>query len=60
MMTVWHNDLSRAGAAVHWYGKKGVSNKRKIGHITLVGDSAEETTERLAMINEDAAQSLRK
>ena len=60
MVALWLNELSRAGAAVHWYGKKGVSTKRKIGHITLVGNSAEETTERLAMINEDAAQSLRK
>ena len=46
------------GASVHWYGKKGVSKKRKIGHVTIVGDSAEQACDRLSDIDPKAAQSL--
>jgi 5-(carboxyamino)imidazole ribonucleotide synthase len=31
--------LSRDRLAVHWYGKREVYNLRKMGHVTLVGDS---------------------
>lgn len=29
----------KKGATVHWYGKKEVRKQRKMGHITVVGDS---------------------
>ena len=49
-----------AGATVHWYGKKGVSLNRKVGHITIVGDSAQEVTDRLSQIEPAAAEALQK
>lgn len=45
---------------MHWYGKKGVSKKRKIGHITIVDSSAGETLDKLAQLNADAAESLKR
>ena len=52
--------LACEGASVHWYGKKGVSKNRKLGHVTIVGQSAEETLQRLSQIDSDAAERLNK
>ena len=43
---------------MHWYGKKGVTKNRKIGHITVVADTAEEAQSRLSTIDAEAAQAL--
>ena len=45
---------------MHWYGKKGVSRNRKVGHVTIVGDSAEEVADRLSQIEPAAAEALQK
>ena len=45
---------------MHWYGKKGVSKNRKLGHITIVGNSAEETVDHLRQIDSAAADALTK
>lgn len=34
--------LSTPGAGVHWYGKSGVRKGRKVGHLTVTGDSVME------------------
>ena len=34
--------LELPGCSVHWSGKAEVKNKRKVGHITIVADSAQE------------------
>jgi len=49
-----------AGATVHWYGKKGVSLNRKVGHITIVGATAEETVSSLSQIEPEAAKALQR
>lgn len=45
---------------MHWYGKKGVSKNRKLGHITIVGSSAEETADRLSQLDPTAAEALQR
>ena len=45
---------------MHWYGKKGVSKNRKLGHITIVGSSAEETADRLSQVDTTAAEALQR
>lgn len=47
-----------AGASIHWYGKKGVSKNRKLGHVTIVGESADDTSAKLAQIDPEAADAL--
>eukprot|EP00013_Stygamoeba_regulata_P022931 CAMPEP_0177643880 /NCGR_PEP_ID=MMETSP0447-20121125/8385_1 /TAXON_ID=0 /ORGANISM="Stygamoeba regulata, Strain BSH-02190019" /LENGTH=539 /DNA_ID=CAMNT_0019146193 /DNA_START=87 /DNA_END=1706 /DNA_ORIENTATION=+ len=42
--------LSVDGASLHWYCKEGVRLNRKMGHITVVGDSADVVAERAAVI----------
>lgn len=42
--------LSIPGVKVHLYGKKEVRDKRKMGHINIVGKELEEVKERLAYV----------
>lgn len=45
---------------MHWYGKKGFSKNRKIGHITIVADTVEEAQARLARIEASAEEDLKR
>ena len=42
--------LATPGASFHWYGKDSLKLKRKLGHITIVGDDPVTTAARLAEI----------
>ncbi|KAI9089645.1 AIR carboxylase-domain-containing protein [Phlyctochytrium arcticum] len=42
--------LSTPGATVHLYGKKECRKGRKMGHVTIVGDSMQQVSERTAAI----------
>lgn len=44
---ICHNALSIPGASVHLYGKADCRKGRKMGHITMVGDSDAQVRERL-------------
>lgn len=61
-MRAAHELMGRAfatpGASVHWYGKSDVAEKRKIGHVTIVGKSNEECRQRLRAIDSRAADSV--
>jgi len=47
------------GCSVHWYDKSGgVKLGRKVGHINITGDTAQEVRERLALLDAKAAASL--
>ncbi|KAA6420039.1 MAG: phosphoribosylaminoimidazole chloroplastic-like [Trebouxia sp. A1-2] len=45
------------GTSVHWYGKE-VQNKRKLGHITIVGPDNETAQQRLRFIDAAAADAM--
>ena len=45
---------------MHWYGKKGVSKNRKLGHVTIIGTSAEEAASRLQQLDPAAAEALQR
>lgn len=42
--------LSIKGASVHWYGKKEIKPQRKMGHITIVGNSLEELIKQVGQL----------
>jgi phosphoribosylaminoimidazole carboxylase len=44
--------LKTPGAGVHWYGKSAVRAQRKMGHITVVGDSMADLAPRVKAIAE--------
>ncbi|CAD7701005.1 unnamed protein product [Ostreobium quekettii] len=46
------------GAVAHWYGKEGITKRRKIGHINIVGESREAVREQLATLDQLAANAL--
>lgn len=46
--------LTVAGASVHWYGKTAIRAQRKVGHITIVGETHEQVQERLTFIRDGA------
>ncbi len=46
------------GANVHWYGKHEVSEKRKVGHITIVAPDNFQARQRLRCIDAAAAAAL--
>jgi len=47
---IMRRSLTCAGATAHWYGKEGVKKNRKIGHITVVGESITQALARVAYI----------
>lgn len=49
--------MQAPGTAVHWYGKE-VQNKRKLGHITIVGPDNETAQQRLHFIDAAAADAV--
>lgn len=49
--------MQAPGTAVHWYGKE-VQNKRKLGHITIVGPDNETAQQRLHFIDAAAADAM--
>lgn len=49
--------MQASGASVHWYGKE-VQNKRKLGHITIVGPDNETAQQRLRFIDAAAADAM--
>ena len=49
--------MQAPGTSVHWYGKE-VQNKRKLGHITIVGPNNETAQQRLRFIDAAAADAL--
>ncbi len=46
----WEKIFSQKGTKLHLYGKKEVRAKRKIGHINILGNSAEEVNRKLSAI----------
>ena len=40
------------GAKIHLYGKKKLEQKRKMGHVTITGSSAEDVEEKIQMVEE--------
>ena len=42
---------------MHWYGKQ-VQNKRKLGHITIVGTDNQEAQQRLRSVDPSAADAM--
>jgi 5-(carboxyamino)imidazole ribonucleotide synthase len=44
--------MEHAGVYVHLYGKKETRPFRKMGHVTLLGSSAQEVAERIAMVKQ--------
>ncbi|KAL0038459.1 hypothetical protein WJX77_007178 [Trebouxia sp. C0004] len=49
--------MQAPGTSVHWYGKE-VQNKRKLGHITIVGPDNETAQQRLRFIDAAAADAM--
>jgi len=49
--------MKAPGTSVHWYGKE-VQNKRKLGHITMVGTDNETAQQRLRFIDAAAADAM--
>ena len=49
--------IQAPGTSVHWYGKE-VQNKRKLGHITIVGPENETAQQRLRFIDAAAADAM--
>lgn len=47
---VFHATLSTSDAHLHWYGKKNSKEGRKVGHITVNGDTIEEALEKAKTI----------
>ena len=52
-----HVLLQTLGTSVHWYGKQ-VQNKRKLGHITIIGTDNEEAHQRLRCVDPSAADAM--
>lgn len=50
--------LSIPGAAVHWYGKRVVRAKRKMGHITLTAATMADLLPRLAQLTDAVPQPI--
>ncbi len=48
--------LDVPGASVHWYGKQSVRARRKMGHITVVGESLAALAPRLSSLTEIGIQ----
>jgi phosphoribosylaminoimidazole carboxylase len=43
--------LGVSGASMHWYGKSGNKLGRKLGHVTVVANSAEELAVRCELVD---------
>ncbi len=46
------------GASVHWYGKSESRPQRKMGHVTVTGDTVEDIAERISPLIELHTQSI--
>ena len=53
-----HPNPQTPGAAVHWYGKAGITPGRKVGHVTITADSPAAARAALRDIDPAAADAL--